>query len=71
VHPLPWMSFCSTFTNETQISTAVTRTLWLINSSPSLWYHSTKSKIKSFSLFHVHLSALVEPILCMTWDSLI
>jgi hypothetical protein len=32
--------FVSTFTNETQVSSPVPRTLWRRNSSPSLWYCS-------------------------------
>jgi hypothetical protein len=44
-----WMgvrSFVWTFTNKTQVSSLVTRTMWLKNSSPSLWCHSKKVKAK-------------------------
>jgi hypothetical protein len=37
-------SVVSAFRNETQVSSSVTRTTWLRNSSPSLWYHSKISK---------------------------
>jgi hypothetical protein len=41
----------SAFTNETLVSSPVTRMMWLRNSSPSLWYHSKKPKPKPFSAF--------------------
>jgi hypothetical protein len=37
-------SLVSTFTNEAQFSSPVTHTVWLRDSSPSLWYHSKKVK---------------------------
>jgi hypothetical protein len=51
----------STFTNETQVSSAVTRIMWLRNSSPSLWYCYKKSKQKPFSAFYVHLWGFWNP----------
>jgi hypothetical protein len=44
-------SLVSIFRNETQVSSRDTRTIWLRNSSPSLWYRSKKSKPKPFSAF--------------------
>jgi hypothetical protein len=35
-------SLVSTFTSETHVLSPVTRTIWLKNSSPSLWYHCKK-----------------------------
>jgi hypothetical protein len=43
-------SLVSTFTNETQVSSTVICTIWLWNSSPSLWYGPQKSKLKPFSV---------------------
>jgi hypothetical protein len=40
-------SLVSTFTNETHVSSPVTRTMSLRNSSPSLWYHSKKVKAEA------------------------
>jgi hypothetical protein len=47
----------------------VTRTMWLRNLSPSLWYRSKKSKPKPFSTFCAHPWAFSEPILSKTCDS--
>jgi hypothetical protein len=63
-------SLVSAFTNETQVSSSVTHMMWLRNSSPSLWYHSTKVKAEAIlcilrtpvSIFGTHL--------CKTCDSL-
>jgi lipid-A-disaccharide synthase-like uncharacterized protein len=53
-------SLVSTFTNKTYISSPVTRTVWLRNASPSLWYRSKHSQSQSHSLsfvctFRTHL----------------
>jgi hypothetical protein len=47
----------STFKNETQASSPFIHTMWLSNSSPSLWYRSKKSKAEgshSLHLVHTH-----------------
>jgi hypothetical protein len=44
----------SIFTNETQVSSPVTGTTRLKNSSPSLWYRSEKLKPQPFSVFCAH-----------------
>jgi hypothetical protein len=46
-------SLVSTFANETQVSSPVTCTMRLRNSSPSLWYCSKKSQSWSDSLHFV------------------
>jgi hypothetical protein len=57
-------SLVSTFTNETQVSSPVTRTMWLRNSSPSLWYRSKKSQSRSHPLrFFTRPWAFSEPTL--------
>jgi hypothetical protein len=56
-------SFVSTFTNETQLSSPVTRTMWLQNSLPSLWYHPKKVRAEAIpcilcapvSIFEMHV----------------
>jgi hypothetical protein len=54
VHPLLWLLFLvSTFTNETQVSSPVTCTMWLRNSSPSLWYRSGKDKRRTREHFRI------------------
>jgi hypothetical protein len=64
-------SLVSTFTNETQVSSPVTRTVWLRNTSTSLWDHSKKSsKPKPFFAFCTHPRVFSEPILLKTCDSL-
>jgi hypothetical protein len=68
VHPLLWLLLVSTFTNETQVSWPDPLTMWLRNSSPSLWYRSKKSKPKPFSAFCAHLWAFSESTLRETCD---
>jgi hypothetical protein len=63
-------SLVSTITNETQVTSLVTHTMWLRNSSSSMWYHSKKSKPKPFPTFCVHLWAFSETMLHKTCDSL-
>jgi hypothetical protein len=46
-------SLISTFTNEIQVSSSVTRMMWMRNSSPSFWYRSKKSQSRSHSLCFV------------------
>jgi hypothetical protein len=56
-------SLVSALTNETQVSSPVTHTMWSRNSSPSLWYRSKKVKPKAIlcilcwlmSIFGTHL----------------
>jgi hypothetical protein len=63
-------SLVSAFTNETQVSSPVTPTMWLRNSSPSLLYHSQRSKPKPFSALCAHPWVFLEPILRKTCASL-
>jgi hypothetical protein len=46
-------SLVSSFTNETQVSSPVTRIMWLRNSLPSLWSRSKKSQSQSHSMHFV------------------
>jgi hypothetical protein len=62
VHPLLWLLFGFNIHNETQVSSPVTDTVWLRNSSQSLWYRFKKSKPKLFSAFYAHVWAFSEPI---------
>jgi hypothetical protein len=66
VHPLLWLLLVSTFTNETQVSSPVTHTTRLRNTSPSLWYRAKKSKPKPFYAF----LCTSEPILHKVCGSL-
>jgi hypothetical protein len=61
-------SLVSTFTNETQVSSSVTRMMWMRKLWRSLWYRSKKIKPKSFSAFYPYPSEFSEPILCKTCD---
>jgi hypothetical protein len=57
-------SLVSTSTNETRVSPPITHTMWLINSSPFLWYHSKNIEAEAIlcvlcihmSIFRTHLS---------------
>jgi hypothetical protein len=69
IHYFDW-SLVSTFTNETQVSSPVTHTMWLRNSSPSLLYRSKKCQSQSHSVFRVCPWEFLEPILCKICDSL-
>jgi hypothetical protein len=53
------------------VSTTATRTMWLRNSLPSLWYHSKKVKAEAILSFCVHPWTFLEPILCKTCDSVV
>jgi hypothetical protein len=63
-------SMASTFKNENQVSSPLTQTMWLRNSSPALWYCSKKSQSWNHSVFCAHPWAFSEPILHKTCDSL-
>jgi hypothetical protein len=48
-------SLASILTNETQVSSPVTHTMWLRNPSSSLWYRPKKSQRRSHSLRFVRI----------------
>jgi hypothetical protein len=62
-------SLVSTFTNYTQVSSLVTRTMWLKNSHQLYSIALKKSKTKPFSAIYAHQWAFSDPILSRTCDS--
>jgi hypothetical protein len=74
IHCFDW-SLVSKFTNENQVLSPVTRTKWLRNSWPSLWYRYKKFKAEAIlcvlcapvSIFGTHLAQnLWQPSLTVT-----
>jgi hypothetical protein len=63
-------SLVSTFANKIQVLSRFSCTVWLKNSSPSLWHHYEKSKSKPLSAFCAHPWAFSESILHKTCGSL-